>query len=547
MNAIPDPSLNIILTGFMGTGKSSVGRAVAARLGRPFLDMDAEIEARAGKTISALFAEEGEGAFRRMEADLCRELSAQQASAPAPVIATGGGTLVNAAYGADNRRRLMASGPLFCLTGDIDALLQRLAPAQDRPLLDVDDRRAEAEALLARRREAYATLPRQIDTTDLTVDQIADRVIEGARSILLPVNTPTGRYPIHIGPGLLAHLGTLVRETLPAARQGSMQVAVVTNPTVAGLYLAPVLESLERAGLAPLPCSMPDGEAFKTLETLAGLYDQFVAGGLDRSGAVLALGGGVTCDVAGFAAATYMRGLPVLQAPTTLLAMVDASVGGKTAVDRPQGKNLVGAFAQPALVAIDTDVLGTLPPAERASGMAELIKHGVLADAELLEELERSAPTPGTWPRWIARSLQCKIDVVEEDPYERGRRAVLNLGHTAGHALEQVSGYRLRHGEGVSIGMLVAARIAVALGRAEAGLPERIARALAVHGLPVDCLPSVGPPVQAEAVWEAMGRDKKKRGAQLRWVLPRGIGEVKIVEDVAREVVLKVLREMGAA
>ena len=192
MNALPDPSLNIVLTGFMGTGKSSVGRAVAARLGRPFVDMDVEIEARAGKTLSAIFAEEGEPAFRQMEADLCRELSARQASAPAPVIATGGGALVNDLYGAQNRRRMMAPGPVFCLTADIDTILQRLAQAEDRPLLDVDDRRTEAEDLLARRHEAYAALPRQIDTTDRSLEQIVDRVIDAARSILLPVNTPNG-------------------------------------------------------------------------------------------------------------------------------------------------------------------------------------------------------------------------------------------------------------------------------------------------------------------------------------------------------------------
>ena len=196
--------MNIVLTGFMGTGKTSVGRAVAARLGRPFLDMDAEIEARAGKTISTIFNEEGEAVFRRMEAELCRELSARQGL----VIATGGGTLVDTAYGAascgtpsygaENRRRMMASGPLFCLWCDVDVLLRRLAPAQDRPLLDVDDRRAEIEALLSRRRVAYAALPRQIDTTDLSVDEVADRVIDAARSILLPVRTPSGRYPIHV-------------------------------------------------------------------------------------------------------------------------------------------------------------------------------------------------------------------------------------------------------------------------------------------------------------------------------------------------------------
>jgi 3-dehydroquinate synthetase len=201
-------------------------------------------------------------------------------------------------------------------------------------------------------------------------------------------------------------------------------------------------------------------------------------------------------------------------------------------------------------------VLATLPPPELASGMAELIKHGVLADIELFEELEQAAPASAmvsrampsheTWPRWIARSLQVKIDVVEQDPYERGWRAVLNLGHTAGHALEQVSGFRMRHGEAVSVGMLVAARIAVRMGLAEAGLPERISRALAAHGLPVECLPSVGPPVESEAVWEAMGRDKKKQGRRLRWILPREIGAVEIVEDVPQEIVMEALRERGA-
>jgi len=450
------------------------------------------------------------------------------------VVATGGGALVNPLFGAGNRRRLMASGPVICLSCGADEIVRRLQAAQDRPLLDVDDRQAEVEALLERRQEGYAAIPRQIDTTGLSVDEIVEAVLAAARSILLPVHHPGGQYPIHIAPGLLSQLGPLVRETL-----GVETVAVVTNLTVAERYLEPVLASLERAGIRPIFCTMPDGEAYKTLETLAGLYDQFVTGGLDRSGAVLALGGGVTCDVAGFAAATYMRGLPVVQVPTTLLAMVDASVGGKTAVDLPQGKNLVGAFKQPALVAIDPGVLETLPPPEIASGMAELIKHGVLADPELFVELAIGPPEPTAWPSWVARSLQVKIEVVEEDPYERGRRAVLNLGHTAGHALEQISGYRMRHGEAVSIGMVIAARIAVALGMAEPKLPERIAAVLAAHGLPVTC-----PPFDAEVIWEAMGRDKKKQGARLRWILPREIGAVEIVSDVPREVVLDVLRGM---
>ena len=529
------PTANIVLTGFMGTGKTSVGREVARRLQRPFVDMDVEIEARANKPISAIFAEEGEAAFRQMEAQLCHELSMQHGL----VIATGGGALVN----PRNRQRMMASGPVFCLVCDVDETLRRLAPAEDRPLLDVGDRKREMERLLARRREAYSAIPRQIDTTSLPVEEVAGRVIEAAVSILLPVRCPGGGYSIHIGPGLLSQLGPLVREFAVAA---GARIAVVTNATVGALHCTPAVASLRQFGMSPFVCTIPDGEQYKTLDTLAALYAQFVEGGLDRGGAVLALGGGVVCDVAGFAAATYMRGLPVVQVPTTLLAMVDASVGGKTAVDLPQGKNLVGAFKQPALVVVDPSVLDTLPQAEIACGMAELIKHGVLADEEWLQELQMGRPSHAAWPRWIARSLQIKIDVVEQDPFERGRRAVLNLGHTTGHALEQVSGFRMRHGEGVSIGMVAAARIAAAMGLAEPSLPERLARVLTAHQLPVTCPPEVGSPLDAQDLWEAMGRDKKKRGKTLRWVLPRAIGQVEIVENVPREVVLGVLRDLGA-
>jgi shikimate kinase/3-dehydroquinate synthase len=519
---------NVVITGFMGTGKSSVGREVARRLDRPFVDMDVEIEARAGKTISDIFREDGEPAFRALESQLCRELSQQRGL----VIATGGGALVD----PKNRRRMMACGPVFCLDSDVGQILERLAQVQDRPLLAVADRRQEIERLLAVRREAYAAIPRQVDTTALPVDEVATQVIQSAFSTLLPVCYPGGSYPIHIGRGVLGRIGDLVREV--AKGEG---VAVVTNPTVAHWYLDRVMTSLDEAGLQSFFCLMPDGEAHKTMATLSELYDRFVEGGLDRSGTVLALGGGVTCDVAGFAAATYMRGVPVVQVPTTLLAMVDASVGGKTAVDLPQGKNLVGAFKQPALVAIDPAVLDTLPREEIASGMAELIKHGILADEELFEALEEAKPEADDWARWIARSLQVKIDVVEQDPFERGLRAVLNLGHTVGHALEQLSGFSLRHGEAVSIGLVAAAWIAVALGMAEPVLPRRIAATMVAHGLPVAC-----PPYDPDEIWETMGRDKKKRGRSLRWVLPRAIGTVEIVADVPRDVVIGVLGEMRA-
>jgi 3-dehydroquinate synthetase len=252
-----------------------------------------------------------------------------------------------------------------------------------------------------------------------------------------------------------------------------------------------------------------------------------------------------------------MRGVRFAQVPTTLLAMVDASVGAKTGVDLPQGKNLVGAFKQPALVVVDPTVLATLPVAEIRSGMAEMIKHGVISAPALFAELESSPPpSPISNPHspspilhspfsisasQIARSLHVKIDVVEEDPFEGGRRAVLNLGHTVGHALERLSGFTLRHGEAVGIGMVAAARIAAGLDRADPALAGRIAEVLSAWGLPVQC-----PSFEADAIWDAMAHDKKRRGRALRWVLPRAIGQVEITEDVPRDVVLAVLRDLGA-
>jgi shikimate kinase / 3-dehydroquinate synthase len=535
-------SKNIVITGFMGTGKTSVGRAVAAKLARTFVDMDVEIEARTGKPIARFFAEDGEPAFRQIEAALCEELCARDGL----VIATGGGALVNPA----NRARMMASGAVVCLSCDVDEILRRVDGNVDRPLLAVADRRAQIEQLLRARRGVYAAIPWQIDTTALTVEEVTDQVIGIANVITLPVHHPEGQYDIHIGNGTLKHIGGALRAISLA--EGS-RVAIVSNTVVAPLYARQVEASLQSAGGVPFVCSIPDGERYKTLAIVASLYDQFLAGGLDRSGTVLALGGGVTGDVAGLAAATFMRGVRFVQVPTTLLAMVDASVGGKTGVDLPQGKNLVGAFKQPALVLIDPAVLATLPADEFRSGMAEMIKHGVIGDVGLLAELasgrivnpqdgsSRETNRQGKWAERIAQALRVKIAVVEQDPFEQGRRAVLNLGHTVGHALEKLSDFNLRHGEAVSIGMVAAAKIAVELGRADASLIDRVEAVLSAWELPVRC-----PPFDADAILAAMTHDKKKQGHGLRWVLPRAIGQVEIAADVPLQVVRSVLCSLGA-
>ena len=561
---------NIVLTGFMGTGKTTIGQAVARQLDRAFVDMDDEIVARAGKPIPRIFAEDGEPAFRQIEAAVCADLSAQTGL----VIATGGGALVNPAnrrvmmYGVERARA--ETGPSFieetraraetgpsrmghvviCLDASPDEILRRVGGGDDRPLLNVPDPAARIAELLTARYNAYAAISWHVETTGHTVDEVVAQVIVLAETITLPVRSTEGEYDIHIGRGLLAYLdGALLAAGVPTGAT----VAVVTNTVVGPLYAARVEATLQAAGYRPFVCTVPDGEQHKTLETVRDLYNQLLDHHFDRSGTVLALGGGVTGDVAGFAAATFMRGTRFVQVPTSLLAMTDASVGGKTGVDLPQGKNLVGAFKQPELVLIDLDVLDTLPEAEFRSGMAEVIKHGIIGAPELFVEMQEAGSKRQEargkhpvscilHPASLARSIQVKIGIVEEDPFERDRRAVLNLGHTTAHGLEQVSAFTLRHGEAVSIGMVAAARIAEALGCAEAGLAARIAAALSAWGLPVTC-----PPYPTNAIWDAMTHDKKKQGTTLRWVLPRAIGDVVIANDVPEALVKRILVEMGAA
>jgi 3-dehydroquinate synthase len=280
--------------------------------------------------------------------------------------------------------------------------------------------------------------------------------------------------------------------------------------------------------------TIADGEQYKTLQTVEQLYHDFVKTGLDRSGMVIALGGGVVGDTVGFAAATYMRGVRLAQIPTSLLAMVDSSVGGKVGVDLPEGKNLVGAFKQPDAVLIDPDVLATLPERERRCGMAEVIKHGLLADAELLNP--DLLCSPNRVVELLRRAIQVKVDIVQADPYEQNIRAHLNLGHTFAHAIEQVTGYRWLHGEAVAVGLLAAVRLSLALGLCGAELVEQVNSTLALFELP-RTIGDLGP----EAIYAAMATDKKWKGRRSRFVLLRQICEPVILEDVPKERVIEVV------
>jgi 3-dehydroquinate synthase len=302
--------------------------------------------------------------------------------------------------------------------------------------------------------------------------------------------------------------------------------AVISDSHVAKLYGEKLVATLHDAKFHAQLFAFPAGEWNKTRETWAGLSDRMLAAHFGRDCAVIALGGGVVGDVAGFLAATYLRGVPYVQLPTSLLAMIDSSIGGKTGVDVPAGKNLLGAFHQPRLVVADLDLLSSLPPVQLSAGLAEAVKHGVIADAEYFAFLEKEHATilakdPAALERVVRRSVEIKAAVVAEDEREAGRRAILNFGHTVGHAIEATTKFEVLHGEAVAIGMAIEARLAEALGIAAKGTADRIVKLLERFRLPVE-RPGGGP--SADDLIEVMRGDKKARGGEFRFAMPKGIG-----------------------
>lgn len=346
----------------------------------------------------------------------------------------------------------------------------------------------------------------------------------------ITVTHPGGSYPIYLAEEILGQSGTLLAKLGHRGR-----CVVVTNQTVGQHYAGPLLASLREAGFEPTRIDLADGEQFKTLDTVAGLYERFIEAKLDRRSPVIALGGGVLGDTAGFAAASFLRGVPLVQIPTTLLSMVDSSVGGKTGVDLPQGKNLVGAFKQPDMVVIDPQLLDTLPVVEFRAGLAEVVKHGIIDAPELFAALEKGRYEL-TW--LLEKAIKVKVRVVQADPFETGRRAVLNLGHTFGHAFEHLSNFQIRHGEGVALGLACAARLAARLELCPDDVSGRIIALLQQLDLPIQA-----PPYDPAEIWAAMATDKKRQGNRLSFILPRTIGEVDIFPDVPEAEVMAMLSQ----
>lgn len=542
---------HVVLIGFMGSGKTAVGRRLARRLGYDFIDTDHLIEERVGMPIPEFFERRGEAEFRRVEHEVIKALAPARPS----VIATGGGTFVQPA----NRDPLRRLGPVVCLVTSLETALERVARNDNRPLASGKDAAARLGKLLEERLPHYRTADVMVETDGLSVDQAVTRVANALAPRLHgrapktphPVATtasaafqreqevsgppaPCTGQTVHVNLGprsydCVIERGCLVTGAARVAALAPSSIFVVTNPTVGGLYGAAV----ERALAAAAPAGsvrmieVPDGERYKTMATVESIYDRVLDAGIDRKGVLVALGGGVIGDITGFAAATILRGVRFVMMPTTLLAHVDSSVGGKTGIDRAHGKNLVGAFHQPNLVLIDPDSLATLPHREYLAGLGEVVKYGVILDRGLFEMLEAQAAAvvarePAVMTPIIARCVRLKADVVEKDELETtGLRRILNFGHTVAHAIEQVTGYdRFLHGEAVSIGMAVAARLSASRGWCRPEVPRRLESLL--ERLGIDHRVPEG--LDRDGVSRAIALDKKAERSRVAYVICEDLG-----------------------
>jgi shikimate kinase/3-dehydroquinate synthase len=510
---------HIFLYGPPGTGKSTIGKILARNLNLPLVDSDRILETNADMSISKIMKEQGEARARDLETAVLKQIISDKES----VIALGGGTLLR----DENRILVENNGRVVLLMGEFDTLLERLSSdSNKRPLL-AGNLREKLKSLLAKRGEHYNSFSLSVHVDGKTAEQNTHQVqVVLGRHHLYAM----GEYDAIVQDGGIQQLGDMLKS------RGLQNPIVVTDENVAKFHAENAMASLQNAGFNPKLLAIPAGEAYKTLDTVSQLWHGFLDAGLDRKSTVIALGGGVIGDIAGFAASTYMRGINWVGVPTTLLSMADASLGGKTGFDLPEGKNLIGSFYPPKLVLADSQALRTLPEAELISGMAEVVKHGIISDPELFNLCECGLEwAKDNLEQIVKRAMAVKIKVIEEDPYEKGFRAALNLGHTVGHAVELVSKFQLRHGEAVAIGMVTEARLAEHLALASKGLSNVIGIVLSAIGLPTQ-IPEGLP---RDEIIQAMKTDKKQFNGVVRFALPVEIGKVELVDVTDLEVALE--------
>jgi shikimate kinase/3-dehydroquinate synthase len=541
------PPGSVVLVGLPGSGKSLIGRRLAARYGLPFKDADTEIEAAAGRPITEIFAQFGEPHFREGERRVIARLLAEGPL----VLATGGGAFADAATRAAIRRSGALSVWMRC---GLDSLVRRVAGREHRPMFLNAEPAEVLRRLMTARHPLYAEADLVVDCTDeppaVTTARVAAAIAAHRPPARLPVTLGERSYEVVIGPGLLPRAGALIAPVLAARR-----VAIVTDAAVGPLHLPALRAGLAEAGIeVTAEVTVPSGEASKGFAELARVLEALLAAGIDRRSTVVALGGGVVGDLAGFAAAVALRGLPFVQIPTTLLAQVDSSVGGKTGINLGAGKNLAGAFHQPRLVLADTDTLRTLPARELRAGYAEVAKHGLLQGPlwDWCEAMgaDAVAGDPAALAHAVLESCRLKSAVVAGDEREEraeGGRALLNLGHTFGHALEAECGYdgTLLHGEAVGLGLYLATALSARLGHCDADLPGRVEAHLLAVGLPAR-IADLPRRFRVPALMARMARDKKARDGGLRFVLLRGPGQAFTTGEVPLPAVETLWRDEGA-
>ncbi len=523
---------NIFLVGMMGSGKTTIGRSLANYTGKTFVDSDHEIQERTGVKIPVIFDIEGETGFRRRETEVLQELVKMDNV----VLATGGGAILS----ENNRDLLKRHGTVVYLRAAVIDLQRRTRHDKNRPLLQTKNLHAKLTQLLAERDEFYREAAHLvIDSSSQgvrnLVNKLAQQLVvykkkkEMMQTITVDlVNSLEQRsYPIHIGNNLLNQADLI----LPHLSQ--KRVAIISNMTVAPLYLDKLRKSLGRHGVESVPVILPDGESYKNWETMNQIFDALLSHRCERNTTIVALGGGVVGDLTGFAAASFLRGVPFIQIPTTLLAQVDSSVGGKTGINHPQGKNMIGAFYQPKLVLADSSTLDTLPDRELRAGIAEVVKYGLIRDLSFFDWLEQNMKQlldrePSVLHEAIRRSCEMKAEIVAADEKENGVRALLNLGHTFGHAIENGMGYGVwLHGEAVATGIIMAAELSKRLGLIDEVDVFRIRKIFIETGLPV-----VAPKFSTEKYLELMSLDKKVSAGKIRFILLNRIGEASMYSDI---------------
>jgi len=502
--------MNIYLYGPPASGKTTIGVRLAERTGLAFVDLDEVIEQTASLSIPQIFEQEGEQGFRKRE----REALQRVAAASNQVVALGGGALLD----LRNRKLCEQSGKVFCLKASYPTLLQRLGfDENQRPLL-AEDVATQLEKLLHQRLPHYLSFEHQIVVDQRPVDEIVSEIQLGVGAFW--VRGMGGGYAVRVQNEIRTRLGEILGEQ---GLKGS--VFILSDENVAAYYLKDIELSLQKGGYRYHSLILPPGEHTKNIQTVQAIWSEMTRASIDRTSCLVALGGGVVSDIGGFVAATYMRGIAWAVLPTTLLAMADASLGGKTGVDLPEGKNLVGAFHAPRFVLADSQTLRTLPQVEWRAGMAEILKAGVIGDPCLFALCEEGEiAIQRRMSELLSRAIGVKVRIIEEDPFERGRRAALNFGHTVAHAIETLSEYQIQHGFAVAMGMVAEAQLAFQIGLAPLEVKERIELALAGLGLPTRLPKQFSPSM----ILQAMQTDKKKQLGELRFALPERIGFVQV-------------------